>query len=233
MRRSLILSACVRLVWALFILGGPLAAQSIPSPYRYIEERQELGVFSGPFWGDPGQLDLGPGTGVMAGVRWGIDLSGPLGLEAVGSWVTATRDVVNPRRQEGDRKVGEADVGLLFLDARLRFALTGRRTWHGFQPFVFAGAGVGFDVLGAQADDGLILEIERYDYGTQFTGTTGAGFRFMLGRRWVIRADAMLMLYQVDTPRGFFENPNLELGAIPDSEWVSPTSVSLGLAFRF
>jgi hypothetical protein len=233
MRRSPILSSCVLLASALFLLAGPLAAQSIPSPYRYIEERQELGVFAAPFWGDPGQLDLGPGPGVMAGVRWGIDVSGPLGIEAVGTWVTATRDVINPRRQEGDRKVGEADVGLLFLDARLRLALTGRRTWHGFQPFVLAGAGVGFDVLGAQAGDGAVLEPERYDFGTQFTGTTGAGFRFFLGRRWVIRADAMLFLYQVDTPRGFLDNPTLDPGAIPESEWVSPTSVSLGLAFRF
>lgn len=233
MRRSLILSFVPPLLSALLALWGPAAAQSIPSPYRYIEERQEIGVFSGPFWGDPGQYDLGPGPGVMAGVRWGIDLSGPLGLEAVGSWVSATRDVINPRRQEGDRKVAEAEVGLLFLDARLRFALTGRRTWYGFQPFVFAGAGVGFDVLGTQTEDGRLPESERYEFGTQFAGSTGLGFRFLLGRRWVIRADAILLLYQVDTPGGFLDNPNLELGTVPESEWVSPTSVSLGFAFRF
>lgn len=233
MRRSLIPSLCVLLLSALAAVGGPVEAQSIPSPYRYIEERQELGVFTGTYWGDTGQFDLGPGPGVMAGVRWGIDLSGPIGLEAVGSWVSATRDVINPRRQEGDRKVGEADVGLLVLDARLRFALTGRRTWHRFQPFVFAGAGVAFDVLGAQMADGELPEIERYDFGTQFAGTAGTGFRFLLGRRWVLRADAILLLYQVDTPNGFLENPTLELGPIPEAEWVSPTTVSLGFAFRF
>ena len=233
MRRSLMLFLCVPLLSAVAVGGGPVAAQSIPSPYRFIEERQELGVYSGTYWGDTGQFDLGPGPGVMAGLRWGIDLSGPLGLEAVGSWVSATRDVINPRRQEGDRKVGEADVGLVNLDARLRFALTGRRTWHGFQPFVFAGAGVAFDALGAQAADGQLPEIERYDFGTQFTGTAGLGSRFLLGKRWVLRLDAILLLYEVDTPRGFLDNPNLELGPIPESEWVSPTTVSLGFAFRF
>ena len=233
MRRSLILTLAAPLVAALLGGGAPAAAQSIPSPYRYIEERQEIGVFAAPFLGDTGQLDLGPGPGFIAGVRWGIDLSGPLGLEAVGSWVSATRDVINPRRQEGDRKVAEADVGLIFIDARLRFALTGRRTWHGFQPFIFAGAGVGFDVLGTRPEDGRLPEAERFEFGTQFAGSTGAGFRFLLGRRWVVRADATLFLYQVDTPNGFLDNPNLELGNLPESEWVSPTYISLGLAFRF
>jgi hypothetical protein len=232
--RRLVLLPLVTATLAMAAAGIPLAGQSIPSPYRFIEERQELGIFAGTFWGDPGRYDLGPGTGVVGGVRYGIDLSGPLSIEGVGSVASATRDVINPRRDEGDRKVEEAEAALLFLEARLRFSLTGRRTWYGFQPFLFAGGGVAFDIQGNQAEDELLASVDRFDFGTQFLGTTGAGARYLLGRRWVIRADATLYLYQVDTPGGFLDpDRNLDLGTVPESEWVSSTSVTLGFAFRF
>lgn len=212
--------------------AAPLAAQSIPSPYRFIEERQEIGVFGGLFHGDAGRYGFGPGPGPLSGLRYGLELSGPLGLEGLVSFAPTTRDVINPGREEGDRKVEEAEVALVFFEARLRFALTGRRTWHGFQPFAFVGAGLGFDAAGDQAEDLVLPEDDRFDFGTRFQGTGGAGVRFLLGRRWVLRADAALLLYELETPQGFFDEDR-DLGAVPEKEWVNTTTVSLGFAFRF
>lgn len=210
----------------------PLAAQSIPSPYRFIEERQEVGVFAGLFHGDAGEYGFGPGPGPAAGIRYGIELTGPLGLEGLTTFVPTTRDVINPGRPEGDRKVEEAEVALVLFEARLRFALTGRRTWHGFQPYAFIGAGLGFDAQGAQSEDLVLAEDDRFDFGTRFQASGGGGIRFMLGRRWVLRADAALLLYELDTPSGFFDEDR-DLGVVPESEWVNSTTVTLGLAFRF
>ncbi len=221
---------------ALLVLGvstaGALAAQSIPSPYRFIEERQEIGVFAGLFHGDAGQYGFGPGPGPMSGIRYGLELTGPLGLEALASFVPTTRDVINPGREEGDRKVEEAEVALVLFEARLRFALTGRRTWHGFQPFAFIGAGLGFDAQGDQSEDLVIPPDDRFDFGTRFQASGGGGVRFLLGRRWVLRADAALLLYELQTPSGFFDEDR-DLGVVPEKEWVNSTTVTLGFAFRF
>jgi hypothetical protein len=213
----------------------PASAQSIPSPYRFIEKRQEGGVFVGYFATDTGKFGFGPKSALAAGIRYGLELSGPLGLEGVATFVPTERDVVNPARDEGDRVVGDpAEATLLFVEARLRFALTGRRTWHGIHPYIFAGAGLGLDVQGRQQEDELIQDSDRYEFGTRFVGSTGAGARLILGDRLVVRADAGLLLYQLKTPEGF-QNPdrNLNLGTVPDSEWMSGKTLSLGLAYLF
>ena len=97
-------------IWILVIWGLSFA-WTVPYCYyngfRTTDPEWELEVVMGmPSWVFYGVA----APWFIAGVRWGLDLSGPLGLEAVGSWVSTTRDVINPRRQEGDRKVGEADV---------------------------------------------------------------------------------------------------------------------------
>ncbi|MDT8341584.1 MAG: hypothetical protein RQ751_08735, partial [Longimicrobiales bacterium] len=119
-----------------------------------------------------------------------------------------------------------------FLDARLRFALTGRRTWHGIQPFIFAGVGLGRDFQGDQQEDARLLEGDRFDFGTRFLGSTGAGARYTLSSRFVVRLDGALQLYQLKTPNGF-EDPARELGTVPDNEWVAGSSLTLGLAYLF
>lgn len=215
------------------LASAPAAAQSIPSPYRFIEKRQEGGAFVGYFSADPGRFGFGPKSALAAGVRYGLELSGPLGLEGVATFVPTERDVVNPARDEGDRVVGEpAEVSLLFIEARLRFALTGRRTWHGIHPYIFAGAGLGLDVQGRQQEDEVLLEDDRFEFGTRFIGSTGAGVRLILADRLVIRADAALQLYQLKTPGGF-QDPDRNLGTVPDSEWMSGKSITLGLAWLF
>ncbi|HSG46232.1 MAG TPA: hypothetical protein VLA43_00330 [Longimicrobiales bacterium] len=215
------------------ILAAPTAAQSIPSPYRFIEKGQEGGFFVGYFDTDPGRFGFGPKSAYSAGIRYGLELAGPLGLEGVATFIPTERDIINPARAEGDRVVGDpAEVALLFVEARLRFALTGRRTWHGLQPFVFAGVGLGLDVRGNQQEDERILEGDRFDFGTKFLGSAGAGTRLLLGSRFVLRVDGALQLYQLKTPGGF-QIPERELGTVPDSEWMSGKSISLGLAYLF
>jgi hypothetical protein len=215
------------------VVAGPAAAQSIPSPYRFIEKGQEGGVFAGYFATNTGKFGFGPKSAIATGVRYGLELSGPIGLEGVATFVPTERDVVNPARAEGDRVVGDpAEAALLFVEARLRFALTGRRTWHGVQPYVFAGVGMGLDVRGNQQEDERILDEDRFDFGTKFVGSTGGGVRLILGDRLVARVDAALQLYQLKTPGGYQE-PDRNLGTVPDSEWITGKSITLGLAYLF
>jgi hypothetical protein len=215
------------------VLAPTLHAQTIPSPYRYIEHGQEAGAFVGWLSADRGRFGFGPGPGLVLGGRYGVELTGPLALEAALTTFRTTRDVVNPARAEGDRVVGEADVALVLIEARLRFALTGRRTWRGLQPYVLTGGGISFDVEGTQRDDVLELEErDRFDFGTKFTGSLGAGARWMVGDRLTLRAETLLNLWKLGTPAGF-QDEERGFEAVPDSEWANARGVTLSLTWRW
>src|SRR5690606_1542575 len=75
----------------------PVHAQSIPSPYEFIEQRQEAGLFGGTAHAVPGRFGFGPDQGMVYGARYGVDLSGPFGIEGVVSYLPTTRAVIDPR----------------------------------------------------------------------------------------------------------------------------------------
>lgn len=220
------------LALTLLVLPSAVAAQVVPSPYRYMEKGQEVSLFAGYLATDPGRFGFGPGDQQQLGARYSVVVSNAFSLEGLASTMFGPRDVVNPARDEGDRVIEEAEVRLVSLEARLQFALTGRRTWHGFQPFGFAGGGVSFDTLGDQDEDVLLDEEDRYDFGTRLTGSFGGGFRFAVTQRWLVRVDAGLFLYKLGYPDGWREAA-LGFEGVPEDEWVSAKSISVGLAWRF
>ena len=217
---------------ALSLTFGTAAAQDIPSPYRYMEKGQEVSLYAGIIDTDPGRFGFGPDDQQWLGARYSVVVSNAFSLEGMAGTSFGPRSVVNPARDEGDRIVDEAEVRLILIEARLQFALTGRRTWHGFQPFGFVGGGISFDSLGDQDEDFLLEERDRYDYGTRFTGSFGGGMRYAFNQRWMARLDAGLLLYKLAYPDGWRD---LDRGfeGVPEDEWVSGKTVSLGLAWRF
>lgn len=214
------------------LFHGSLPAQTIPSPYRFIETRQEVGLFGGFFSPGTGRFGFGPGPGPQWGARYGINLSGPFGLEAVVTHVPTTRDIVDPGRAEGDRVVGEMSSQLIKLEGRVRFSLTGDRTWHGIAPFVGTGGGFIFDVSKDNSDEALLLPGDRFSFGTSFLGSLGGGVRWFPTKRFLVRGDLFLQLYQLKTPRGY-SDPERGFRGVDEKEWVSGPSFSLGISYRF
>lgn len=210
----------------------PGTAQNIPSPYRFIERGQEAGPVVGYMSADAGRFGLGPKSAVFYGGSYAVAVGGPVSLEGAVLVVPTERDVVNPRRV-GDQVLDDpAEVTLVNVTARLRFNLTGRRTWHGLQPFALAGAGVMFDVQGEQAEDQRLEEDERFDFGTEFTGVFGGGARWVVTPTLALRGEAGISLYQLDVPEGW-RDPVLELENVPESEWVSASVFTLGATILF
>lgn len=224
----------VALTSALVLLALPSTAstQEIPSPYRYMEKGQEVSLYAGVLATDPGRFGFGPGDQQQLGARYSVVISNAFSLEGLAGTFFGPRDVVNPNRLEGDRVVDEAEVRLIAIEARLQFALTGRRTWRGLQPFGYVGGGVAFDTLGDQDEDFFLDETDRYEFGTRLTGSFGGGFRYAVTQRWMLRADAGLYLYKLGYPDGWRE-ASLGFEGVPEDEWVSGKSLSLGLAWRF
>ena len=209
-----------------------VTAQTIPSSYRHIEHGQEAGIFLGTFSAATGQFDLGPDSGPLLGARYAVEVGGPVFIEGLATTLFSNRDVIDPRRAEGDRSIGEADVRLFMIDVRLAFSLTGRRTWRGLSPYIFVGGGIAFD--GARRDDleQSLLPEDRFEFGTSFTGSFGGGLRYGLTERLMLRSDLTLTLWQLATPTGF-DAPERDLGVVPETEWVGGLGLTAGLSWRF
>lgn len=216
----------------LLLLPAPLMGQRISSPYEFVEENQAVGLFAGWVLADPGALELGGIDGPTFGVRYGIRLSGPFSVEGEASYLSLTRAVVDTALILPDSTFAVRDtagLGLVLLNAALRFDLTGPRTWHGLMPYVTALVGAVVDIGGDDEADRSVPVETRFDFGTSFSGGLGAGVEWFATRRVTVRADARDILWQVDTPE-----PLLAIDArAPDKEWVQNIIISVGAAVRF
>lgn len=232
---------------ALLCLGlvGPahVAAQNIPSPYRFVEGSQGLYAFGARILTDRGQLDLGPGSGIGLGVGYLVRIGGPFNFTARVTYFPTERRVYDDESTLADStalredpmvglvQIGTGDMTMMLLDASLRFDATGPRTWNRIQPFVVLGVG---GVFAASADHSAeeILPSDRelrFRLRNGFTGHIGAGFEVHLSDRFTVQADARDLLWNLDYPRGFLETGRL----VGQDEWVQTAHLSLGLSYRF
>ena len=220
-------------VLAFLLVGGSTAdAQTVPSPFNFIEGRQEVGLIFGAVDAATGRFGYAPKGGRLFGGRYGIELSGPLSLEGVTTVISGERDIINPGRDEGDRVVGEADVLLTTVDARFKFSLTGDRMWHRISPFIVAGGGVVFDAAGDSEADELILPEDRFSFGTSFYGTTGLGVRWFVTDRFALRADGTFSLWKVGTPPGF-SDPVRNFPNVEEGEWLRSLGLTISTLIRW
>jgi hypothetical protein len=216
-------------------LAAPFAlvsGQQIPSAYSFIETGQEAGVYAGYMNASTGRFGYGPSGGLMYGARYGLQLGGPMSLEGVAGLVSGTRDIVNPARAEGDRVIGEGDVLLTTVDARLKISAVGDRAWHGLSPFLVLGGGIALDLADAPAADDQLEERDVFDFGTSFFGTVGLGTRWFVSDRFALRTDGVFSLWRLRTPPGFSDDDrNFE--SVDETEWVRGLSISVSLLFRW
>lgn len=207
-------------------------AQTVPSAYRQIELGQGAGAFIGSMSFNPGRLELGPRSGTSFGGRYSLELSGPLFLEGLLTYLPTERSVIDPRRAEGDREIAKADVHLMMADVRLAFSVTGRRTWHGISPYLFAGGGLAHDLAAESVADTVLLDVDRFEFGTAFTGSGGLGIRWTLSSQIMVRFEGLLAAWQLNTPNGF-DDPVKELDNLEAEEWVTGKGILFDIALRF
>jgi hypothetical protein len=220
---------------ALGIVGlAPATAdgQDIPSAFTFIEGSQEAGIFAGWVNASTGRFGYGPSGGLHYGARYGVRLSGPMSLEGVVGLIDGTRDVINPAIAVGDRVIGEGEVLLTTIDARLKFSAPGDRAWHGLSPHLVLGAGVVFDMADAAPADATVEARDVFEFGTSFLGTLGLGTRWFLSDHFALQADGTFSLWRLKTPPGF-SDPDRTFESVEDREWVRGLGVSVSLLFRW
>lgn len=210
------------------------AGQTIPSPYTFVEHGQAYAIFGGKSDLNPGQLGLGPRDATTFGVRYAVAFGGALNLDADAMSFRSTREVLDVSRPEDDRSIGRTDFNVILINLGLRLNLTGQRAWHGLQPFVLVGGGLGFTVGGFHELE-LTADMpteEWYEFGNRFTGTFGAGTSFHISDKISLRLDGVMNLWKIETPVGWLTVDNNPLSENPESEWVSAKTIRLGAAWR-
>ncbi len=223
----------VMLVLVLTLASGFRAeAQEIRSPYRFIEQGKEISVFGGYFGGAEGQFGLGAKSAPMFGARFGFELTGPFGLEVASFLTNTSRDVVDPGGAEGPVAIAETDATLLAFEVRPRMSLTGRRTWNGLQPYIIGGVGVLAELQGTGVADLGLEEEDRFQFGTKFSASAGAGIRVLAGERLVGRVEFLANFHKLGTPGGF-SDPNLDIGVVPEDAWVTAPTFAVSFGIRF
>lgn len=225
----------VQKVWLPILAGLALAAsaahaQTIPSPYEYVDERHAVSVFGGHVFTESGRLDLGPRNGPIFGARYSLRVGGPFTLEAGASLFPTTRMVHDSTVVDGQlEQVGTVDQSIGILDAALRFNVTGPRTYRGLQPFLLAGLGLARDFSSLSSTEADIDPQARFRFGTRFAGQIGAGVEWFALRRVAIRAEARDIFWRLTTPQAIVRQ-NLDT---PSREWVQNYSLSIGLSYHF
>jgi len=223
---------------ALHAGAAPASAQDIPSPYRFVESRQEAAFFVGRAYAAVGTLGIGPQSGDMVAARYLLEFGSALGMDVRASWMFSARDVFDPRRDPGDEVIGEAQIDIAEIDVRFKLNLTGHRTWHRLQPYLLLGGGLAFEGLQDRTLEQAanFLPADIYDFGTRFTAATGAGLGIHISDRLILRAEAGFNLWKVSLPDGFLDASRqipFDRTGVPPEEWVSIRSLTVGLGWRF
>lgn len=230
------------LLLALALAAGAraAAAQTIPSPYDYIEQTQAIGLFGGYLLTDPDvsitdstSVALGPQSGPVFGIRYQVRAAGPLSIDASVGVSPTERRLFGTTTNTDSAFTGVVDLEttvpatVVMADVGLRFYVTGPRTWNGLAPFVIGAGGMVGDIRGTFAKEVDVTDNARFRFGPSFAVGAGLGTDWFPVPNASLRVEAMGRLWRMKTPSGFLA-PTDER-----SQWNPAVGITVGGALHF
>jgi hypothetical protein len=217
-------------------IGGVLLpigaqAQTIPSPYSFIEGRHTIGIIGGPFFMGRGELRLGPGNGTAIGGTYGLEVKGPFAAEVNVLAIRADREVYRPTSSQTIEYLGDVTSSLIGAEVRLRFSIPGPRTWHGISPYIVGGGGMVVSTGGRSSLEADFNDAQYLDFERKGVWSAGAGTRWYPTPSIGIRAEATYRTWTIEVPTAF-SIIVLPSGVTPLGEQrVGGVSLTLGATF--
>lgn len=209
----------------------PAGAQSIPSPYEYIETSQSAGAWVGYLNTSTGRSGIGPEPAPILGTRYTIRLTGPLSGAAGIGMIPTRRTVFERVTVSADSieldPIGEADLLLLMAEAGLRFTLTGQRTWNGLAPYAEGTLGIIGNARGRPEFEDELEPAQQVSFGPSFALGMGAGTDWFLTERFSLRAEVRNYLWRLSTPEGLTQTRTRA------AEWTNNFGITFGAALHF
>ena len=220
----------------LLLLPLPALAQEVGhpperSPYRDLEFRQEVSVFTGYFAASKDPARVAPQGAPMVGARYDLRIAGPALLTVRAAHVFSERTIIDPREPIATRTVGNAPWPLLLADVGVTVNLTGNKSIWNLVPVVGSGLGIASDTR-SKADTG------GYRFGTGFAFNMGGGVRWVPGGRLQLRADVVDYMYNIKYPTTYYDAPPGGGAAVLEStdkrtRWKHNAAFTLGGSYLF
>jgi len=219
--------------FALVCFGATAQAQvgHLPdnSPYRDLENSQELTFFGGHYRAGRDPIGIAPQDGGMWGLRYQIHVGGPAFMMARWSHVNSQRIAIDPTKTGAGRQLGTHNVSINVYDIDLSLNLTGQKTYHHIVPVVNFGAGI--------ASCGCSFDNDPYSFGTPFAFSFGGGLRYAPGGRFMITADWNDYLYQLHYPTAYYVTPTGGTAAVTGNQarsfWKNNRALTIGASLLF
>jgi hypothetical protein len=226
---------------ALVLGARAAAAQTITSPYDYVEKAQAVRfwggyLFTGPSLSlsDSTSAELGPRSAPMFGAQYQVRFSGPLSVALAVGYAPSERKVFTAEALRDSTEIRPIDTGRMakspvaMAEASLLFHLTGPRTWHGIAPFLLASGGVAAEVGGRDDTEDDVPATKRYDFGPSFAVGAGVGTDWFATQRLSLRLELHGRLWRLSAPEGFIPSTDQSI-----SEWANASGVTVGAAYHF
>ena len=212
-------------------VAGSATAQSIPSPYEYIETAHSLSLYGGHLTTDRGELGLGLESAPIVGLRYTGRFADPVaGVARI--WAGPSERTVYTRTDPTDLEapltaIDETSAAVLGAEVGLRLLLTGPRTWHSLAPYVEATGGL-LSVGGSRTDTEQELATNQIvDFGPAFAVGVAAGTDWFLTDRISANVSLNGLLWRLGIPEG------LSTTGSDEAEWTRNYGFTVGAAFHF
>ena len=210
------------------------------SPFRDLDRRMELTVFTGTYRAKRDPARVAPESGPMMGFHYQWRASGPASLTATLSRVESDRRVLDPERDGTCGTSTEPNVDcklvrvyrwpLYFADAGVAVDLTGARSFYHLVPDLKAGVGLASD-FHTQPDVG------EFAFGTRFAIKWGGGIRWVPSELFQVRADVTNYLYSIRYPESYYRPSDDDTQILAPTQkrsvWLNNAGLTIGLSYLF
>ncbi len=223
-----------------FVLVALFAAAALPagaqvgydpahSPFRDLEHRQELTWLVGYLRARHDPAGVAPRSAALTGVRYELNLTGPLDLSADLTRSLSERLKLDPAKPAATREQGMQSAAVYAADVALALDLTGRKSWHYLVPQIRAGVGL---VSSGTKDDS-----SGYSFGTPFAFNFGGGLKFVPGGRLQLRMDLTDRIFKLSYPDSYYrkasDNTSVLYDPTPRSFYTHHTALTVGVSYLF
>jgi hypothetical protein len=209
----------------------------LSSPYRDIRKGHTLTATGGYFSGNGGDFGIGPHSGAIIGLRYDIRTASALQVGLGLAYASLDRFIVNPFVSLANRRSGPVTQSVTFAELNIQLNVTGGKSWHRVAPFL----GITGGLAGASSTP---ADTSRYRFGRKFYLAPNLGFRYFLGDRLHLRAEARATFWKLKYPTTFQQEPVEEPGTqqnpnavIPPGgkldEWTTSSWLQAGLGYHF
>ena len=215
------------------LAAAPAAAQvghePATSPYTDLEHKQELTWLLGYVRTRHDPAGVAPRSAPLTGVRYELNLVGPLALSADLTRSFSERNVLDPARPAVTRDGGTESAPVYSADLGLALDLTGRKSWHHLVPQLRAALGV---VTSRAKDDS-----SGFSFGTPFALSFGGGLKFVPGGRLQLRMDVTDRVFKLSYPDSYYrkasDNTSVLEETTPRSFYTHHAALTVGVSYLF